>query len=130
MNFVWDFSKEAFEKCKTENAGDFVGNVRTGNLCIDLIQDEYDGSIWADCYVGGVDSGYGYSNEDNYPYDYCLEVGMSIARSEFKDYSYEQFLQMAEKELTESITKNPTYTAENGETVNLMDKANEPLKKW
>ena len=55
---------------------------------------------------------------------------MSIARSEFKDYSYEQFLQMAEKELTESITKNPTYTAENGETVNLIDKANEPLRKW
>ena len=129
-NFVWNFSEEDFEKCKKQNAGDYVGNVRTGNLCIDLIQDEYDGSIWGDCYVGGIDSGYGYSGNDNYPYAYCLTVGMAIQKEDFKDYTYEEFIKVAENELTESIKENATCTVDNGEKVDLLSKANEPLKVW
>ena len=131
MKFNWYFTKEDFEKCKKENAGDYVGNIRTGNLCFDIIQVEDDATLWIDCYVGGVDSGYGYSmNDDNYPYDYISEVGAAIELNEYKDLTYEQFVSKVEKELTDSINNKVEYVADNKETVNLIDKANEPLKIW
>lgn len=131
-NFVWDFNKENFEKCKTEKIGDYVGNIRVGNICFDIIQivDE-DVTLWIDCYVGGVDTGYGYSlNKDNYPYDYAYEVGTSMNIDEYEKLSYEQFVNIIEKELTDSINDKKTYTADNGILVNLIDKANEPLNIW
>lgn len=130
--FVWDFSEEIFEKCKVENEMDYVGNIRVGNICFDIIQiEDEDGTLWIDCYVGGVDSGYGYSTKfDNYPYDYVCDVGMSINRDEYKNLSYEQFVNIIEKELTESINNKSKYVADNEIEVNLIDKAKEDLNIW
>lgn len=133
FNFVWNFSKEGFEECKTvenNDVQDYVGNIRVGNLCFDIVQlDDEDKPLWIDCYVGGVDSGYGYGKDD-YPYDYVSEVGASFDLDEYKNFTYEQFVEIVEKELTDSINNTPQYTADNGEIVNLIDKANEELKNW
>ena len=129
MTFSWYFNEIDFELCKTENAGDYVGNVRVGNLCFDIIQVEDEANLWFDCYVGGVDSGYGYG-KDGYPYDYVSEVGINIERSEYIKYTYAQFVEMVEKELTECILNHPEYVADNGETINIVDKANETLNVW
>ena len=129
MKFNWYFTKEDFEKCKKKNAGDYVGNIRTGNLCFDIIQVEDEANMWIDCYVGGVDSGYGYGKDD-YPYDYATNVGINIEKSEYTSYTYDQFVAVVEKGLTDSINEQIEYTADNGEVVNLIDKANEPLKIW
>lgn len=128
--FVWNFSEDTFEKCKTENAYDFVGNVRVGNICFDIMQIDDDASLWIDCYVGGVDSGYGYG-EDNYPYDYANSVGTVISRGLYKKMSRDQFVEYVEKELTKEINDTKTYECwETKETINLIDKANEPLRIW
>lgn len=130
-DFKWDFTEGTYERCKTENIGDYVGNVRTGNVCFDIIQIEDDGSLWIDCYVGGVDTGYGYSmTSGNYPYDYASEVGMSIERDWIINHTYQEFKGMVEKELTNSINTKGSYRADNGEVVNIIDKANEPLRVW
>lgn len=130
-NFVWDVDKEKFEACKTRNDMDCIGNVRVGNLCFDLIQrDDYeDAEIWIDCYVGGVDTGYGYG-EDGYPYDYASGIGCVLDRSEYKVYSFEEFKTLVEMLITHDINSIMTYATSGGELVNLKDKANEPLKKW
>lgn len=129
FNFVWNFNKEDFEKCKKQNAGDYVGNVRVGDICFDILQIEYDDSLWIDPYVGGVDTGYGYG-KDNYPYDYVIEIGTSMERDEYENLTYEQFVEEIETHLTDNINRKIKYTAENGEVVNLIDKANEPLGVW
>lgn len=129
--YVWYFDEKDFEKCKTENEGDYVGNIRVGNICFDIIQIEDDASLWVDCYVGGVDSGYGYSmDKSNYPYDYADDVGASIPREEYRNLTYKQFVSKLEKELTDNINNKSIYTTNNGIVVNLIDKANEPLKVW
>ena len=128
--FVWDFSEDTFERCKTENAYDFVGNVRVGNICFDIMQLDDDASLWVDCYVGGVDSGYGYG-EDMYPYDYVNSVGTVISRALYENMSRDQFVEYVEKELTKEINDAKTYECwETKETINLIDKANEPLRIW
>ena len=125
--FVWHFSKAVFEKCKTTDDGDYLGSISVGDLCFDIIQrEDDDGCLWIDCYVGGVDTGYGYS-EKGYPYDYVSGVGMELSRDEYMSYTYEQFVKAVEKELTRSIDEHPTYTADNGDVVNLVDKASGSL---
>ena len=126
FKYVWDFNEKDFEECKRKNDLDYVGNIRVGDLCFDIIQlEDEDSTLWIDCYVGGIDSGYGYG-KDNYPYDYVCEVGTSMVRNEYKNLSYKQFVDIIEKELTESINCESKC---NG-AINFVDKANEPLRIW
>ena len=127
--FIWSFNEEEFEECKKTVDGDYLGNIRVGDMCFDIMQREDDDAcLWIDCYVGGVDTGYGYSKD--YPYDYVSGVGMALSRDEYMAYTYEQFVKAVERELTRSINEHPTYTADNGETVNLIDKASGVLHIW
>lgn len=136
MNFDWtNFTEIDFVNycAKAENAmmaqDDYVGCVRVGNLCFDLIARMDDNcEKWCltyDLYVGGVDTGYGYSNRNSefpdYPYDYAdggdFEDGMI-------GITYEEFQKHAEAEMEKIIRTCPYKGA------NLMAKATETLKFW
>ena len=136
MKFDWtNFTEVDFANycAKAENgkmgADDYVGCVRVGELCFDLMARMDDKCekwyLSYDLYVGGVDTGYGYSDRSselkNYPYDYA-EGG------DFEDgliwMTYEEFQQYAEQEFEKFITTWPYDGA------SLVEKANEPLKMW
>lgn len=100
-----------------------VGFCRIGDLCFDLVIRDYRLEadkprlyLTYDLYVGGIDSGYGYG-EDDYPYDYADGSGWGM--ESVKLYSFDQFKIMAEDEFTGFI-KLSGYE----------DKANEPLHVW
>lgn len=130
MKFDWtNFTKVNFEDYCTmarnsvNTAHDYIGCVRVGNLCFDiLIAYDEKGKMWLayDLYVGGVDTGYGYTASD-YPYDYA-EGG------NFEDViismTYEEFQKYAENQL-ENYIKTWPY-----EKASLIEKANEPLNIW
>ena len=130
MKFDWtNFTRVDFtDYCaKVENdmlaADEYVGCVRVGNLCFDLlVRFDEDNKWWLsyDLYVGGVDTGYGYA-ESNYPYDYA-------DGGNFEDtmisMTYEEFQKYAEEKFELFITMWPY------EAASLVEKANEPLNIW
>jgi hypothetical protein len=116
---------------------DYLGSVRVGDLCFDLLtkfNTNNDMVLAYDLYVGGIDTGYGYSNpnkfnpekykeEDDYPYDYVsgLEFGDSCI-----SMCYEKFQKFAEAEFEHFvIVENESY-----KLASLIEKANEELKVW
>ena len=135
MIFNWDnFTKEDFvDYCaKVENdqmyEDTYIGCVRVGELCFDLVTRKYseeEGIVLTyDLYVGGVESGYGYSRiEDGYPYDYA-------EGSDFDDtcisLSYEEFQLLAEASFTRYLGEGQVFYAQ----ANLADKAAMPLHVW
>lgn len=123
-------------------ADDYVGCVRVGDLCFDLVLRLYpeteeeeldyynnpDASklvLTYDLYVGGVD-GYSYSSRDkdnpNYPYDFA-EGGDWFGTCE--NLSYTGFKLLAEESFKDYI-EHSGYTL----THNLIDRALEPLHIW
>lgn len=128
MKFDWrDFDETKFENCKKDmetgdHIDDYIGAVRVGNLCFDLVLrgcDDTNGSILTyDLYVGGVDTGYGYKND--YPYDY--DDGGSFKGIEEMDYH--EFVTYAEKAMSEYIMESKYALAD------LVEKASEPLNIW
>lgn len=130
MKFDWtNFTNIDFTNycAKVENnmitSEDYIGCVRVGNLCFDLLIDwDQHGKMFLvyDLYVGGVDTGYGYTVSD-YPYDYA-EGG------NFEDtiisMTYEEFQKYAEEKFELFITIWPY------EKASLVKKANEPLNIW
>lgn len=124
--FDWrDFDEKTYNDCvksahaKDISTIDYVGAVHVGDLCFDLsLIDRTDTEplyIQYDLYVGGVDSGYGYS-ESGYPYDY-FDGGCFY--NDVIDMPYADFQSMAEKELTEFI-----------DAEGFRAKANEHLHIW
>ena len=139
MKFNWDeFSEKDFANyCKKmrsniEYEGEWVGCVRVGDLCFDLViaLNKNDDMIFEyDLYVGNVDTGYGYSNlnknddSDDYPYD-CVN-GLNFPNT-CVDMTYEYFKEYAEAEFEHFIiVEDETY-----KLASLIDKANEELKVW
>lgn len=148
MKFDWnEFTKIDFANycAKAENnmlaADDYVGCVRVGNLCFDLlVRFDENEKLWLsyDMYVGGVDTGYGYADLVNaerlytnqnpilpknptYPYDYA-EGGEFDGTMIWM--AYEDFQKYAEAKFEEFITTWPYKEA------SLIEKANEPLNIW
>lgn len=148
--FDWsNFTKENFvDYCaQMENgklyADDYIGCVRVGELCFDLVlrlyEEDKNGNwndndnltLTYDLYVGGVvgdwnPSGepYAYSRiEPGYPYDYA-EGG------DFDDscisMTYEDFVKLAEDSFAEYIETSRYYNAPNL----LREKAEAPLHIW
>ena len=136
MKFDWtNFTENDFtDYCaKAENAmmapDDYVGCVRVGDLCFDLVARMDDNCekwhLSYDLYVGGVDTGYGYSSRNSelldYPYDYA-EGG------DFDDgmiwMTYEEFKKYANEEFEKFIATWPYKEA------SLVEKANKPLNIW
>ena len=143
MKFNWDEFTEIgfFNYCATMKDAiwydEYVGCVRVGNLCFDLLirfDDNKNKVFTYDLYAGGVDTGYGYSNpnkfnkelykaEYDYPYDYVN--GLDFANI-CTNMSYEDFKAYAEEEFERFIkVEDETY-----KEASLIDKANEPLRIW
>lgn len=139
MKFKWNFSEEIYEKYKRNQRnhdladayGKFLGCIRTGNLCFDIMN--YGNMDCGNClvfelYVGGVDTGYGYG-KDNYPYDLC-DVNDIENNEDLSNVKFEDFKKEMEEYLEEHIKALEGYVAFGNINVNLIDKANEPLKEW
>ena len=153
MSFNWDgMTEQTFAMlCKTMEKyshsyddyitnvhyNDFIGSVRIGNLCFDIVvrEDNNEGTcVDYDLYVGGVDTGYGYSNpnkydplnyngQDDYPYDYA---GSGTFKEPFHKMTYDVF-----KKYAESVMESFIYQADKGYTLcSLVAKANEDLLVW
>ena len=133
MKFYWNnFTKKDFVdycakmKNNTLHADDYVGAVRVGDLCFDLVLRSYDEGkslvLTYDLYVGGVDSGYGYNKKDDYPYD-------DAEGGDFNDtcisMTYEDFQKIAESSFAYYIKHCEFY-----DSANLIEKANEELHIW
>lgn len=89
--------------------------------------------LYADLYVGGVDTGYGYSREAEtygYPYDMCDKYSFNYEGD--TDVSLQQFKNDIERHILEFLNSEstPTYTTDNGQIVNLVDKAASEIKEW
>lgn len=128
VNYCWDYFPEcSFYEVKDliegpENDGEYIGSIRAGRLCFDCVLRCYDNnnmSLDYDVYIGGVDSGYGYTIE-NYGYDYCdggsLTEGVKLS-------TYEQFKQYVEQKLNGFLQKNDYH-------LNLYELAQTPLLVW
>lgn len=125
-NYDWEFDAAAFENyCAKIESGDlfadeYVGCVRVGELCFDLVLRELEKdrlTLTFDLYVGGVNSGYGYSKiEPEYPYD---EADGEAFSDDCTGMTYAEFQAMA-------IGKFENYI----QIKHLEDKADMPLHKW
>lgn len=78
MTIRWNFGEDEFRKAvegieKQDDSEDFLGNLYIGDLCFDLVLRDHEGDtgvvLDADLYVGGVDTGYGYTRTNQLPYD-------------------------------------------------------------
>lgn len=133
MKFNWGgFTEEDFvDYCaKMENDmfaynATYIGSVRVGNLCFDLIAMENNDCVIDmldyDLYIGGVDDGYGYG-KDNYPY---TEGGGGSFEESMIGYTYETFMKIAESKFEDFIMNNHFSSK-----YNLVEKANKPLHIW
>jgi hypothetical protein len=133
MKFNWDnFTAEDFVNyCalveNNEIEGDnCIGNVTAGNLCFDLVTREIganDMGLDYDLYVGGIDTGYRYSEKNNYPYDY---QGGSCFIDSCISMTYDDFKVYAEKELETYIENEDKYYKD----CSLIEKAYEDSIIW
>lgn len=122
----------------------FIVSLRCGALCYDLSEKHVYGDdyLYADLYVGGVDTGYGYAKPDrekvdygsskyptrdyDYPYDYCEEASMFWKVEDLKQYDMDSLLEKIEHDLEEKIMdKDGEY-----EYCSLINKTNEEMKVW
>lgn len=131
MKFNWDgFTEEDFvDYCaKVENnmfghSEYYIGCVRVGDLCFDLLITWLDREfvLYYDLYVGGIDDGYGYGNND-YPY---TDGGGGSFEESMIGYTYDTFVKISESKFEDFIENS--YTSSK---YNLAEKANKPLHIW
>ena len=142
MKFDWsEFTEADYDRAmKDIGSNDFVaenyyGNVRVGELCIDITSQYYDeNELQYDVYVGGEDTGYVYSGREamekhgyetlrdvpeNELYPYDLADGGTFDYA-FYRLSYEAFKEIAEIDFTSFIRCDDK----------LYKKAKMPLHKW
>lgn len=149
FSFDWSqFSPAAFARYQEDMRkglhhiiNNYYGSVYCGELCFDLVVYDVDDRLFlfADLYVGGEDTGYGYScreamatgkyaskqevpDEEQYPYtdadgqafpDLCIGL------------TYEEFKARAEAQFTDYI-----WHGQPGRTPSLEEKARMPLHIW
>ena len=138
MIYNWknNFNKEQYEKMIQEyrkgtlKVDECIGQVRIGALCFDVITREYDLlTLDFDLYVGGVDTGYGYSTlAKGYPYDY-VDGGDLDVLNNLQNVNYEQFIKIAEEKFT-CFLEGLEESYRNKKNISLLKKAEEPLKIW
>ena len=128
MEWKWNYDciERALDKNREDYERDYIGALRTGNLCFDLVErdcGEYDSpdiKLFCDLYVSGIDTGYGYGNND-IPYDCADFTGGVFELKEYKGKSLEEFKKMIEKECEKSIIEDDKKS----KLYSLIEKANE-----
>lgn len=144
MEIKWYLKEEEYEKYRKHqheysekdtqdgNAeGEYIGSARVGNLCFDILN--WGNHLWFDLYVGGVNTGYGYSCREeykDYPYDYADSCSFRWD-DDVKDTSLEEFQKELTEYIEEHIEKLEGYVTDvKAMAVSLIDKANEELQLW
>lgn len=131
MEFNWDgFTEETYLKNKnrlSQLVDDYLGCIRIGEICIDILIRDYseDGenklAYSYDLYVANEDTGYGYKEELNLPYDYADGTDLFDL-----SLSYDDFVKESEKLIESFIRTNDR----NGHAYSLIEKAHKPLLIW
>lgn len=116
MKLVWYLKKEEYEKFQKEQQNfdgsdngerEYIGSVRTGELCFDILS--CGDKLFFDLYVGGVNTGYGYSYKSE----------------------YEDFIEDLTKYIEEHIRTHEGYVTDfKAIPVSLIEKADAELKLW
>ena len=139
MDIKWHLKEEEYEKYRRnqhkytdeDGYGEYIGSARIGNLCFDIIN--WGNHLWFDLYVGGIDTGYGYSDRNgfnNYPYDYADTCSFSW-HDDVSGFSLKEFEEDLSKYIEEHIERLEGYVTDVGAIpVSLIDKANEELQLW
>lgn len=129
MKFDWsEISEEDWtDYCARMENGmitteDFLGCVRIGELAFDVVATPE--TLAIDCYVGDVDSGYGYSKiDDGYPYD---EVGGIGFDDTCIAMTYAEFRALAERRMEDFLDEDQIFY----HYADLREKASMPLHVW
>lgn len=146
MEWTWDNKRDnkeirrwlkAVKKGKEAKGNfDFIANVRSGELCFDLIvreEDENDYRLSTDLYVGGdgINPGYGES-ETGKAYDFFGNVGYCFKSEEFKGMNIDEFKKFINNHLMTAIITADEQNSVGimGSRCNLCEKANKPLIVW
>ena len=145
MNWIWDKNQERIINKwlsvigtgqESDEDYEFIGNVRSGELCFDLVIKECgknDYELFADLYVSGegIRAGYGESATGK-SYDFFGDIGFCIKIMEFKGMNIEEFKDYINKQLTKTITEANEENSVGfmGSRCNLLEKANKPLIVW
>lgn len=117
---------------------DFIADVRSGDLCFDLIVREYDEDDYrlsTDLYVSGdgIEPGYG-ERETGKAYDFFGNVGFCFKSEKFKNMDVAGFKQFINDHLTLAITATAADNWDSvgfmGSRCNLLEKADKPLIVW
>lgn len=117
--FEWSkFSKAEYEE-RNRPWECYLGAVRVGDICIDLLSGGEDEGVRYDFYVANEDTGYGY--KDDIPYDFA-DGGFINADSEL---TYASFVKLAEKTFAEHIEQLDTAYG-----YSLKKHAAKPLLLW
>ncbi len=141
FDFVWNLNENEFENFKEKQRtykesnydGGWIGNVRCGLLCFDII--DFDTFLHFDLYVGGVDTGYGYSDrlkdQPDYPYDFCSTHSLHIEDS-FTDVTIEEFKVDMEPRIVAHLLEVKGYFTDRYPIryIDLIKKANKELLPW
>ena len=128
--FNWIIEDEAalnkWMKSISDEEADYITSIRSGDLCFDLIERNVDGInyVLADLYVGGIDTGYGYS-KDGYPYDFADSIGGMWKSDEIKRKG-----RLAKNFILRNITKIIMKEGGMYEKGSLINKGKEPLNVW
>lgn len=124
-----EYSDEDIQNGNAE--GTYIGAVRVGNLCFDILN--WGNHLWFDLYVGGVDTGYGYSLKEeykDYPYDYADSCSFKFDEI-VSDVNFEEFQKLLNEYIEKQLESLQEYVTDKGAIkVNLIEKANEDLKLW
>lgn len=130
MKFNWnELKKENYtndRKELLELVDDYIGFIRIGEICVDVLirdygEDESKLAYSYDFYVANEDTGYGYKEELNIPYDYADGTDLYNL-----SLSYEDFVKESEKIITKFINEND----KKNHAYSLVEKANMPLLIW
>lgn len=125
MEFSWHFDyllDSALDKDRIEKGldypMDYIGAVKIGSLCYDLVEregnDENDYPVlYGDLYVDGVDTGYGYSDND-VPYDFDDAAGFVLHFDQYNGMTVKQFKTLIESlcvvDINTNDKSNPLYS--------------------
>lgn len=115
---------------------DFIADVRSGELCFDLIlreHEENDYRLSTDLYVTGDGIKEGYGESDNgKAYDFFGNVGYCLSSKDFLGMTIDEFKTCINKYLTKTVIEADDFASTGimGSHCNLLEKANKPLLEW
>ena len=123
MKFKWNMTEAEWKRMidehinRIDNSENCYGSVYVGKLCIEFIhtKDESDWDLYTNVYEIGKDTGYGYTNKNNIPYD-LTDAGLTVP---IRCKTFESFKEKVEEKIKKMV-----------EEYNLVEQAEVELVNW